>query len=138
MSGDAFVHIRMTCCCYNIYLRSFITPVGWRSGSMSVVCRVFLSSEIRGTLLLYRLCFTSSLTAVKLSEMVTLLTCILEVPGLNLGQDTDCPDRILWVSCVRREEKRLVVRRNCASLQFTVHSCPIISYVTIECDAVCE
>jgi len=46
--------------------------------------------------------FTSSQTGNSFSEIVTFLICILEVPSSNMGQDTDCPDRILWFSSFRR------------------------------------
>ena len=74
--------------------------------------------------------FTSSQTGNRFSEIVTFLICILEVPSSNLGQDTDCPDRILWFSSFRRSDY--------ASLQFTVYSCPVISLDTNKRDAVAE
>jgi hypothetical protein len=62
-----------------------------------------IQSEIKLTLshLAFELS-NSGLTVApsKLSETVTLLTCIQGVPDLNLGHDTNYPDSFFWFSLV--------------------------------------
>jgi hypothetical protein len=65
--------------------------------------------------------FASSQTGNSFSEMVTFLICILEVPSSNLGQDTDCPDRILWFPSFRRVVR--LIMPVCSLLCSTIMLC---------------